>query len=58
MEVDKEGTVTDWEFVFTKQGAVDDTDLPPYMGTLSRDPLKWLVPLDLGKLKTERKERD
>ena len=41
MEVDKEGAVTDWEFVFTIQGAVDDADLPPYTGTLSRDPLKW-----------------
>ena len=48
MEVDKEGTVTDWEFDFTIHGAVDDTDLPPYMGTLSRDPSKWLVPLDLS----------
>ena len=56
MEVNKEGTVSDWEFVFTIQGAIDATDLPPYTGTLLRDPSKWLVPFDLHRLMTECKE--
>ena len=48
MEVNEDGTVMDWEFLFTVQGAVDDTDLPPYKGTLSRDLSKWLVLLNFS----------